>query len=51
MKTVEQMTNKELLNEYKTYEDLIYGKNPCFGTKDIRFFDSLCYEMDKREGA
>lgn len=49
MKILKEMTNKELLKLYREYDDLLHGNNPCFGTRDVRFFYQICYEMDKRE--
>ena len=49
MDKITNMSNDELLKEYKVYDDLIYGKNPCYSIGDLRFYEQLCYELDKRE--
>jgi len=49
MYEIENMSNKELLKEYKVYDDLIHGMNPCYGTKDTRYLLALERELNKRE--
>jgi hypothetical protein len=43
-----KMTKKQLQDELRTYEDLIHGAFPCFGTKDLRYLDNIYHEIDKR---
>ena len=46
---IPNMTNEQLLKTYKELDDLIHGKNPCFGTRDVILLDQITREMDKRE--
>jgi hypothetical protein len=44
-----KMSNKELLKEYKARDQLIHGEYCCYSLSDLRIFDELCREMDRRE--
>lgn len=43
------MTNEELLEEWKGREQLIHGKVCCYSLKDLLVFNELSREMDRRE--
>lgn len=45
----EDKTTEEVVRLYREYEDLIFGANPCFGTKDIRILLELERELTLRE--
>ena len=45
------MSNEELLEEYKARDQLIHGRVCCYSLKDVRIYYELCREIDKREGA
>lgn len=49
MKDTKHMTNEELLKEYKLLDELIHGRNPCFGSKDVLRALHIENEMAKRE--
>ena len=38
-----------LKNEFLNYDDMIHGKNPCYGTRDVRKLYGIMAELDKRE--
>ena len=44
---VEKMSRKELLKAYKEYDSII-NVTECFGVNDLRIFDKICSEIDKR---
>ena len=43
------MSNEELLKEYKMLDQLIHGKFPCYGVKDVKRLNEIEHEMTKRE--
>ena len=43
------MSNEELLNEYKMRDELLHGEQSCHGKKDVMIFSELCREIDIRE--
>jgi len=47
-KTYKKMTKKELKDMYCEYYDLINGKFPCYGTKDMITFDNIAVELERR---
>jgi len=49
MRMFEHLNNTELLNEYNSYDDMIHGKNSCYGVKDVRIFYELERECNLRE--
>ena len=47
MKPIEKMTKKELISEYRIMYGLINDIS-CYGLRDIRYFEALEEEIDKR---
>lgn len=41
-------TSQKLKNEATTLYDLIYGKNSCYGTKDMYKYSDICVELQRR---
>lgn len=46
---VSEMTNKQLEAEFLQYDDMI-NTLCCYGTKDLRWFDTICKEIENRGG-
>jgi len=46
---IEEMDNQQLLELYSEYDELLHGKNTCYGIADLFFFQDICHEMDRRE--
>lgn len=49
MRPFEHLSNKELIKEYNSYDDMIHGKNSCYGVKDVIIFYELERECILRE--
>jgi len=47
MDELKELSKKELLKEYESYEQLIQDIG-CFGTKDLIWFDQICKEIQRR---
>ncbi len=41
-------TTKKLKAEARSYNELIYGENSCYGTSDLRNYDSVLFELAGR---
>lgn len=48
MKKLSEYTNKELVDEFKSYNDMIYGVNSCYGTRDMLWLYQLEAEIGRR---
>ena len=48
-KELKDMTNEELLEEYRTYDTLIYGEECCYGKRDLYYFEEIQREISRRE--
>ncbi|NTU69223.1 hypothetical protein HGB13_00115 [bacterium] len=46
--TIKEMTDEEIKKEIKESRSLIFGKNPCFGSRDVIFLNALEDERYKR---
>lgn len=41
-------TTKKLKDEYRSYNESIYGESACYGMSDLRMFEGIKRELESR---
>lgn len=45
---IREWSTEKIKNEVCVYDDLIYGRNPCFSVRDVKILNILVDELEKR---